>query len=237
LEADAVIPANDDPGSGAFAESEDLPVPMARQPAGVLRETAKLPVTHSPGRGLAQRLTTGLIPYLSHQAQYVGRVGVIGVALIVFSVVCFVSANSTLHQQLVQLRLNLAESQRDQLARHRAGTDVTPASQLQTFVKKLPARAELPAITQQVVLQATAAGLALERGSYDFSVTHGGQIVRARLSFPVEGSYPNIRRFIDGTLASIPGAAVDGLRLERKNIGSDDIAADIRFAVFLRNDP
>ncbi len=232
-----MIPPNDDPGTGGFAEPADLPVPMTRRPAGALSETAHAPVTRAPGRGLAQRLTTELIPYLSHQAQYVGRVGVIGVALIVFSVVCFVSANSTLHQQLVDLRSNLADSQRDQLARHRAGTDVTPANQLQSFVKKLPARAELPAITQQVVAQAATAGLALERGSYDFTVTHGGQIVRARLSFPVEGSYPNVRRFIDGTLASIPGAAVDGLRLERKNIGSDDIAAEIRFAIFLRNDP
>ena len=231
------MPTSDDTGPGRFAESADMPVPMVKRSMSAMRELAHAPALHVQGRSIVQHFATGLVPYLSKQAQYVGRPGIIGVALLVFSVVCFLSANSPLRHQLAELRGNLAESQQTQLARRRAGLDATPTAQLQTFVRKLPARAELPAITEQVVAQATAAGLTLERGSYDFNVTHAGQIVRARLSFPVVGTYPNIRQFIDGTLAAIPGAAVDGLRLERKNIGSGEIAADIRFAVFLRNEP
>jgi hypothetical protein len=232
-----VTDLHDEPASRELAEAADLPVPTVERHPSPVRE---LPLAHDPrpgGRGLARRLATQVVPYLSHQAQYVGRVGVMGVALLVFSIVCFLSANSPLRHQLAGLRSDLAQSERDRLVRHRAGADLTPTAQLQTFVSKLPARAELPAITEQVVAQASAAGLALERGSYDFTVTHSGRIVRARLSFPVEGTYPNIRQFVTGTLAAIPGAAVDGLRLERKTIGSEAISADIRFAVFLRNDP
>jgi hypothetical protein len=35
----------------------------------------------------------------------------------------------------------------------------------------------------------------------------------------------------------VPGAAVDGLRLERKDIGAAEIDADIRFAVYVRGTP
>lgn len=231
-----MTPMNDDRGHGGFAEPANMPVPMVARQASPVREMQLAASPDSRGRGLARRIATGVVPYLSHQAQYVGRVGVVGVALLVFSAVCFITANSPLRQQLADVQSNLAEMQREQLARSRAGLDLTPNVQLQSFVSRLPARTQLPAIMGQVVTQAGAAGLALERGSYDFTVTHSGQIVRARLSFPVQGSYPNIRRFVDGTLAAIPGAAVDGLRLERKDIGSGDIAADIRFTVFLRNE-
>ncbi len=185
-------------------------------------------------RAMVRRIATGLQLCLSHPVQYVGRTGVLGVALLALAALCFFTANSALRQHQTVLRAELVEAQRN--AVHQvAGQAAAPAAQLQSFVRGLPARSELPAITEQIVTQATGAGLLLERGSYDFTVTRSGQIVRARMSFPVQGSYPDIRKFIDGTLRAIPGAAVDGLRLERKNVASGEIAADIRFAVFLRN--
>jgi Tfp pilus assembly protein PilO len=221
---------------GDLVEAADIPAPLVERPASPVWKLPVAPALYSRGRRLARRFATVVVPNLSHRVQYVGRVGVIGVALLVFSVVCFLSANSPLRHQLAGQQSDLAKTQQDQLARHRTGADLTPTAQLQTFVSKLPARAELPAITEQVVAQASAAGLALERGSYDFTVTHSGKIVRARLSFPLQGTYPNIRQFVNRTLAAIPGAAVDGLRLERKTIGSSEISAEVSFAVFLRND-
>jgi len=226
----------DDLVHGDPVEGTNTPAPVAGRQASRGWELPIAPDPDSRSRSLARRFASGVVPYLSHQAQYVGRVGVIGVAMLVFSVVCFLSANSPLRHQLAGQQSDLAEAQHDQLARHRTGVDVTSTEQLQTFVSKLPARAELPAITEKVVAQASAAGLALERGSYDFTVTHSGKIVRARLSFPLQGTYPNIRQFVNGTLAAIPNAAVDGLRLERKTIGSSEISAEVSFAVFLRND-
>lgn len=196
--------------------------------------------TISAGRrstALTSVISTRVITYLSHQAQYVGRVGIAGVALLIFSLVCFLSANSRLHGQLTQLRTELASAQHTQTARRRAGLDLTPRVQLQTLVTKLPARAELPAITEQIIAQADAAGLALERGSYGVDVVRSGAIARARIAFPVHGSYPSIRRFVDGTLGAVPGAAVDGLRFERKEIGASEVDAEVRFTVYLRNSP
>ena len=137
-------------------EGADTPARLAEPQAS---RASELPVTPSPGsrsRNLARRFAAGVVPYLSHQAQYVGRVGVIGVALVVFSIVCFLSANSPLRQQIAALRSDLAQTPQDQLKRGGSHRDLTPAAQLRTFVSGLPARAQLPAITEQIIAQASA---------------------------------------------------------------------------------
>ena len=126
-------------------------------------------------------------------------------------------------------------------ARQSPAADASPrqmrARSARELVSSLPERSALPEITGKIAAQAQAAGLALDRGSYDLTVTHSGQLVRARMTFPVHGRYTDIRRFIDSTLATVPGAAVDGLRLQRKDIGAAEIDADIRFAVYVRGAP
>jgi Tfp pilus assembly protein PilO len=211
------------------------PAVIGAPPASQVSSSAIATRPSSKAYALIQHTVSGVVLYLSRRAQYVGRSGIVGVALIVFTVASLLTANWAQHLQLAELRADLTTAQRTAAARRVAGPDLSAAEGLQTFVRNLPARAELPAITEQIVTQAAAAGLQLERGSYDFTVAPSGQIVRFRMSFPVLGAYPNIRTFVDGTLAAVPNAAVDGLKLERKNIASGEIEADIRFAVFLRN--
>ncbi len=195
------------------------------------------PVVRAGGRGRFPELVSRhVVPYISHQLHYVGRTGVIGIALLLSAVVCFLSANVALRSQISQLETDLAGARQLHGANASMG-DLSPAARLKTLMTKLPLRSELPAVTEAIVAQAATAGLALERGSYEVNVVRSGQIVRARLTFPVHGTYPAIRKFIDGTLATVTGAAVDGLRLERKEIGAAEIDADIRFAVYLRNGP
>jgi len=187
-------------------------------------------------RGVSPVLRRAVIPYLSRQVQSVGRAGVAGAALLVFAGAFFLGANSALKTEIADLQTTLDAGRQ---VRANPSADPVSATQddLQSFVKHLPPRAELPALTGKIIAQATAAGISLERGTYDFTITHSGNIVRARMSFPVHGRYPDIRRFIDGTLAENPGVAVDGLRFERKEVSAAEIDADIRFAVYLRAAP
>lgn len=219
-----------------LAEAGEVRADLAGRQAGAPRQSPLAVRVGLHDDGPVQRLAARIVPYLSQRAQYVGRTGVAGVALLVFSLVLFLSANAPLRQQLAALRSGVAQTQQ-QSARQRTSEGAAPPAQLEAFVRKLPARSELPAITEKVVAQAGAAGLVLESGRYDFTVTHSGEIVRARLGFPLQGTYPAIRQFIEGTLAAIPNAAVDGLKLERKEIGSAEVSADVRFAVYLRNVP
>jgi Tfp pilus assembly protein PilO len=156
------------------------------------------------------------------------------VGLLVFALAFFIGANSPLKSQLAELQSSLEQAQRP---RENARAAPSPRAEMQAFMSRLPVRAELPVLTEKIVAAAAGAGIALERGTYDFTVTHSGRLVRARMTFPVHGRYPAIRRFVDQTLATIPGAAVDGLRLERKDIAAAEIDADIRFAIYLRSSP
>jgi hypothetical protein len=187
-----------------------------------------------PARGVRQLLDRAVVPYLSRQVQRVGGIGVAGLALLVFAVAFFAGAIAPLKGELTELQASLAQ------ARHshdgpRVSTLPAAVAETQAFVGRLPLRSDLPALTGQIVQQASLAGITLERGTYDFVVTHSGKLVRARMAFPVHGRYPDIRRFIDGTLVAIPGAAIDGLRFERKSVGDTEVDADIRFALYLRS--
>ena len=185
-----------------------------------------------PVRGLGKFVQGSLTPYVSRQVQAAGRTGVVGAALLVFAAGFFFSANSPLRSELAGLQSTLDAARASSHAL--LASLPAPQSELDAFVKRLPGRAELPALTGQIVAQAAAAGIALDHGTYDIAVTHSGQLVRARLSFPVHGRYPDIRRFIDATLAAIPGAAIDALSFERKTVGDAEVDADVRFAIYVR---
>ena len=72
-------------------------------------------------------------------------------------------------------------------------------------------------------------------GRYEFTPAKSGQIARYRLAFPVRGSYPQLRRFIDGTLGAVPAVGLEGLRLERASVDEEVLDADLRFEVIVRN--
>jgi len=182
--------------------------------------------------GLSRVGAYKLVPYVSRQLQYVGRTGTAGIGLIVFALAFFCGASFQLKNQLAELQANV-----DRAGQTRAQARATPAPTVDSLLNDLPAQAELPVLTEKIVAAASTAGIALERGTYDVTTTRTGRLVRVRMTFPVHARYPDIRRFVDTTLATLPGAAVDGLRLERKDVAAAEIDADIRFALYLRRSP
>lgn len=210
----------------------------------VVREDDAVVVAHTPApmprsvqapHRLQRILSIRPSAHLVRRVQYVGKTGVGGIALVVFAIAFFMGANLSLRNEIEDMRASLNVARET----HPGKTSPQQArvAAARELMSTLPARSDLPEITGRIVAQAEAAGIALDRGSYDFAVTHSGRLVRARMTFPVHGRYPDIRRFIDSTLAAVPGAAVDGLRLGRKEIGATEIDADIRFAVYVRGEP
>ena len=62
-------------------------------------------------------------------------------------------------------------------------------------------------------------------------------VVRYQIAFPVTGPYPQIRAFIDATLASMPAVALSDLVLERSSIARGNVEAQIRMTVYTRSAP
>ena len=185
------------------------------------------------------RVTNGaraLAPYANYGAQRLGSFGIVGLALIVCSVVALLSANGPLREQFATDNAALARLTSTQGAT--AQIPASPQGQMDSFLSQLPTRDDLPALMSQVVAASAAKGVELEQGKYELvATTKTGAMARYRMVFPVVGSYPQVRGFVDAALAAVPAMSLDGLRLQRRNIGDGVVMANIDFAVFVRTTP
>jgi hypothetical protein len=191
--------------------------------------------TATPARidTLKSTATTALArsgPMLVYQFNRLGRTGTAGAAMILFAVIFVFSGLLPQQRELDDLQSRLRQ------ARTSGPANEPPPVRLNRFMGSLPKRSELPKIAGQVFTLAGAAQVSLERGKYELQPTRSGQLAQYRMTFPIKGSYPNIRQFIDSVLAAVPSAALEGLRVERKAVGDEAVSADLRFAVFVRND-
>jgi len=173
-----------------------------------------------------------VVPYAEFAAQRLGRAGILGVALVVFSAVGVVSTNSTLRDQIGADSATLERLSQDT---GRATVVATPHTSYDRFVNELPTRDDVPELMQQIVAVATTQGVSLDEGRYEIvASSKSDRLARYRMSFPVTGSYPQVRAFINGALAAVPSMSLDGLRVRRKDIGVGVVGAELDFVVFVR---
>jgi hypothetical protein len=202
--------------------SSGPPAPSsAPAPVGL---AAAVPVRKFMGIALARA-----VPMVMYQMNRIGRNGMAGSALILFTAVFFFSAVLPQFQQIAALKSDILQAQ------PHAGAGTTPPVRLNKFLDSLPKRSDLPQIAAQIFGLAAVAGVTLERGRYELTPMHSGHLARYRMVFPIKGRYPAIRHFVDATLMAIPSAAVEGLRIERKSVGEDNVEVELGFSVFVRN--
>jgi Tfp pilus assembly protein PilO len=174
-----------------------------------------------------------------HQARFrqfpqIGKLTGIGLVLLTTSAVLWFSTLVPMKQQVAELR----EDVRRQEARalKGGGAPSSLSAQARAFIRRLPARDELPVVLAMVVSQAKAAGLQLERGAYEFTMAKSGTIARYRVTLPVSGTYVQIQKFVDGTLAVLPPVALESLKIERDAVGDRQLQANLQFAVMVRSE-
>jgi hypothetical protein len=115
--------------------------------------------------------------------------------------------------------------------------DSNPDISARKFVGSMPTRAQLPSLLVLIAGQAEQANLQLQQGTYQMTADKSGGLGRYQLAFPVKGSYPAVRQFINGTLAAVPAAALESIRMERKDVSSGELEAELKFVVFVRGEP
>jgi hypothetical protein len=176
-----------------------------------------------------QRAFRDLIPQLQYRLMRVGTAGLTGLAALIVAAIVAVVVWLPSHQAEIALRAEwLKASAPGQASAATAGVDHLVAS--------LPTRAQIPAVLGQMLVEADKAGVALDKGHYDFRPPQAGTLGRYSFEFPIKGSYPNVRDFIDRTLTEVPAAGLDKLRIERKSVGDTLINAEIGFVVFVRGE-
>jgi Tfp pilus assembly protein PilO len=206
---------------------------VAAVPAGPAKSSsvARRSSALLPARALANRLTSEWLPTIAWGASRTGRSGLAGLALLLASALFFFSTHLQMTDQVAGLRTELAT------ATTRAATAPVVAADPATALRSLPSREQMPALLGTLLKLADAQSLKIDTGKYDMSATKTGGVVRYKVSFPITGPYPQVRKFIDSTLVAMPAVAISELSFERKAIGEAAVEAQIRLTVFTRSAP
>jgi hypothetical protein len=162
-----------------------------------------------------------------------GTLGLSGLGLLGLALVCVWTVVLPQRDGLSSLREQLATAQARAIGGG-PGASMGPAQQASDFIKKLPARRDLPAILGIVLQQAEASSLSLESGSYEWRAGKDGGPGQYRIALPVRGTYPEIRRFVEATLFAAPAVALESLRFARGDVAESAVDADVSFVVFVR---
>ena len=183
-------------------------------------------------RRFAVRLSNEWLPRAGWTISRTGRPGLVGIGLLLTAALFLLSTHLEVAAEVEALRADLAAAQGQ--ARTPAADKVAdPAS----AIRALPARTDMPAILRQLFSKATQARLAVDTGKYEINMMRSSGVARYQFTFPVTGSYPQIRGFIDATLATMPAVALSDLVLDRKSIADGDVGAQIRMTVYTRSAP
>ena len=200
----------------------------ARPPAAPAVRRSDLLV---PLRRVAKRATDEWAPLVAWHVGRTGRPGLVGIALVLASAVFFFSTHLQVAHEADALRADLAA------ARVRAQTTPVVVNESAQTVRHLPARADMPALLGILLQQADAAKLTLDTAKYEGTAAKAGAITRYKVSFPVAGPYPQIRQFVDATLAALPAVSINELTIERKAIGDPNVEARVRLTFYTRSTP
>ncbi len=160
----------------------------------------------------------------------IGSAGLGGLALLVAAIVLFVANNLPQSSAIFALKAQV-------LRLAPLGKATVAASGGGTVLAALPQRDDAPTVVSKVLEQANAAGVELARGQYEYMPARDGVAARYRMTFPVRTTYLKLRNFMDRTLIALPAVAIEGLRVERKNVGDETVDAELKLSAYVRSEP
>jgi Pilus assembly protein, PilO len=179
----------------------------------------------SPSPAPSRRRADDALQRLTWAIGRTGRAGLAGIALLLAAAVFLFSTYLPIASEVRAMRADVAAAKTAEAA---PAADKAPVA----GERVLPARAEMPTILRQIFSRAAQAGLAVDNGKYELLAGGSSGIVRYQIELPITGPYPQIRSFIDATLASMPAVALNEITLDRKTIGEGNVDAQIRMTVY-----
>jgi hypothetical protein len=157
---------------------------------------------------------------------------------------CLVAALAFLSVQVLPAFDHLATLERRQAAAQAKlaqqaggpGAILTPAQQLAAFYGDFPQGAKIPDVLARIHDIAEEQKLALELGEYALSKAQGGRLDQFRITLPVKGPYPQVRKFAAEALAELPALSLESLSLRREKVAEGAVEGRIVFLLFVEHD-
>lgn len=115
----------------------------------------------------------------------------------------------------------------------RSGEEGT-ADDIAAFMKRIPGEGKLTAVVRSVFNVARNNGLAIPAGEYSPQTVKDGDVSRYVMTFPVEGGYPNIKKFIYDVEMLRQMVAIEEITLKGGSTDSEAIRLNIKISVYYR---
>jgi hypothetical protein len=162
-----------------------------------------------------------------------GRTGGLGIALLAGAAGFYFSAVRPARDEAAALQWRRA-----QIEKH--GRPAAPAAatseEIDRFMGFFPELQSTPGWLRTLYTVAEREQLELLQGSYKLSDDSVLGLAQYRISLPVRGSYPQIRRFIGGVLDEIPALSLEEIVFQRDRIGDGAVQAKIGLTLHLRSE-
>jgi len=169
---------------------------------------------------------------LHYKLQQLGWQGVLGLIFIAISILLLIFVLVPSTKKMDALNLSFAELKAN---KSKGNAEVKPDSQLDviaTLNALMPKQNEANNKIAQILHAATSVGLATDKVDYA-AQTYSSSFIKYQIKFPTQGSYIQIRQFINAVLNALPTLALADINLKREDIGSDLIDANIQFNLYV----
>lgn len=172
---------------------------------------------------------------VANGAESLGWPGILGLGLLALVCGFYLSTLRSDQSRLDELREQIAKAREQGAAAPSgdAGAPAAPADRLAAFYGFFPRPADLPDLLQKVFAAAKGQGLRLEHGEYRVLRDNAGALTQFQITLPVRGTYPQIRKFVDGAMAEVATLSLDRIQFERQKVGDAQLDAKVRLAVYL----
>ncbi len=168
--------------------------------------------------------------HITFRLKQLGRPGALGAVLLlavaVYAIVVVIEFDS------VEQRIRAGEEKLRAAAAGRSGP-LTPAEQLAAFYQAFPGGATVPDVLGKIYGVAGAQNLSLDIGDYSLARAQSGRLDQFRITFPVKGSYPQIRKFVGAALATAPALALESIQFKRDKVGDAVVEARVEFLLYV----
>lgn len=136
-------------------------------------------------------------------------------------------------RQLQQMERDVAQL-RNGMSQHRGQwIDRSPQAALKAFYRVLPQESSAPEHISAIFNAADASGIDLDKVEYALVREHTAGLSRYQVILPVQGTYPDIRRFIIELLNTMPALAINELSFKREDVSSPEVEARVRLTIYL----
>jgi hypothetical protein len=163
-----------------------------------------------------------------------GRQGIMAIGLLSLCIPFYFSTLRPMQLSLQELRINLKSIQDPTSKKANINLSVSPVEQLAEFYEFFPPEEDSPHWLGLMMEIANKNGLVLKHGEYAVVRDSIGQLRRFKITLPVQGSYPQIRKYLAALIANIPSMSLEHVQFERKDISDTQLQAKIKLVLYLR---